>query len=255
MLFINPKWTFLGLLGPNLISVNAIGPTPILPVCRFLHIDGSITGYTGPGIGRIRPGILRSVTNKVLTGNVATLACATHQFTAGQNVTVIGVDSTFDGTYSVTAVSAGVSFSYAKTATNVTSTAVSAGFVAGPDTTSGAGVGFCATQPMEGVTTSSTSINCAGWPVTRVTNTNPRGFSVDIYNPPTSVKRMVGQSENGSTGASVAGTVSQITGVYTNTSGPIQIFDFSSYDDIIPASTQSAQFTAGTEFAVWGRES
>ena len=137
MLFINPKWTFLGSVVPNTVNDVTIGPTPVLPVCRFLHIDGVIAGYTGIAVGRIRPGVIRSVTNKVLTGNVATLTCATHQFgfTAGapQSVTVFGVDSTFDGTYPLTAVSAGVSFSYAKTATNVASTAVTGGFVAGAD--------------------------------------------------------------------------------------------------------------------------
>lgn len=259
MLFINPKWTFLGSVVPNTVNDVTIGPTPVLPVCRFLHIDGVIAGYTGIAVGRIRPGVIRSVTNKVLTGNVATLTCATHQFgfTAGapQSVTVFGVDSTFDGTYPLTAVSAGVSFSYAKTATNVASTAVTGGFVAGADSTFGAGVGFCSSHLLELTTTATTSINCAGWPVARVTNTNGRGFSMDIHNPPTSVKRMVGQSQNVSTGAASAGNHGQITGLYANTSGPIQIFDISSYDDIIPGATQNQMFTAGTEFAVWGRES
>ena len=65
------------------------------------------------------------VTNKVLTSNVATLATSvTHDIVAGETVIVSGVDSTFNGQYRVTAVTTNT-FSYAKTATNVSTTAVS----------------------------------------------------------------------------------------------------------------------------------
>jgi N4-gp56 family major capsid protein len=67
----------------------------------------------------------RSVTNKALTSNVATLTTsANHGFEVGENVTVAGVDSTFNGTYVITA-KTDTTFSYAKTASNVTSAAVS----------------------------------------------------------------------------------------------------------------------------------
>jgi hypothetical protein len=66
-----------------------------------------------------------SINNKVLTGNVATLTTsATHTYVNGNSVTVTGVDATFNGTYTITAVT-GNTFSYAKTASNVTSAAVS----------------------------------------------------------------------------------------------------------------------------------
>jgi hypothetical protein len=65
------------------------------------------------------------VSNKSLTSNVATLTTsAPHKFAVGESVTVSSVDATFNGTYVITATSA-VTFSYAKTASNVTSTAVS----------------------------------------------------------------------------------------------------------------------------------
>jgi N4-gp56 family major capsid protein len=65
-----------------------------------------------------------SVTNKALTSNVATLTTAVaHGLGVGQVVTVSGVDSTFNGTYTITVVGTTTTFSYAKTATDVTSAA------------------------------------------------------------------------------------------------------------------------------------
>jgi N4-gp56 family major capsid protein len=65
-----------------------------------------------------------SVTNKELTSNVATLTTAVaHGLGVGQVVTVSGVDSTFNGTYTITVVGSTTTFSYAKTASNVTSAA------------------------------------------------------------------------------------------------------------------------------------
>ena len=66
------------------------------------------------------------VNNKALTSNVATLTTASaHGFEAGQSVVVADVDSTFNGTYTITNVPSTTTFSYAKVATNVASTAVS----------------------------------------------------------------------------------------------------------------------------------
>ena len=65
-----------------------------------------------------------SVTNKELTSNVATLTTAVaHGLGVGQVVTISGVDSTFNGTYTITVVGSTTTFSYAKTASNVTSAA------------------------------------------------------------------------------------------------------------------------------------
>jgi N4-gp56 family major capsid protein len=65
-----------------------------------------------------------SVTNKALTSNVATLTTAVaHGLGVGQVVTVSGVDSTFNGTYTITVVGTTTTFSYAKTATDVVSIA------------------------------------------------------------------------------------------------------------------------------------
>ena len=69
-----------------------------------------------------------TITNKVLTSNVATLTTAVlHNLSVGQTVAITGVDSTFNGTFVVTAVSS-TTFSYALVATNV-STIASSGSV------------------------------------------------------------------------------------------------------------------------------
>jgi len=67
-----------------------------------------------------------SVSNKALTTNVATLTTsAAHGLAVGDEVWVEGVDSTFNGKYTVTGVPTTTTFTYAKTASNVASTAVS----------------------------------------------------------------------------------------------------------------------------------
>jgi hypothetical protein len=71
-------------------------------------------------IDKIFPTITATITNKALTSNVATLTAANHGFAVGFQVEVSGVDATFNGTYTITAVTTNT-FSYAKTATNVTS--------------------------------------------------------------------------------------------------------------------------------------
>ena len=64
-----------------------------------------------------------TITNKVLTSNVATLTTsATHTMTVGKTVTVSGVDSTFNGTFVITAVTS-TTFSYSLVSTNVSSAA------------------------------------------------------------------------------------------------------------------------------------
>ena len=67
-----------------------------------------------------------SVSNKALTSNVATLTTsAAHGLAVDDSVWVEGVDSTFNGQYTVTGVPTTTTFTYAKTASNVSSTAVS----------------------------------------------------------------------------------------------------------------------------------
>ncbi len=70
--------------------------------------------------------IVATVNNKALTSNVATLTTSSaHTYLTGDVVTVTGVDATFNGTFNIIAVPTATTFTYAKTASNVTSAAVS----------------------------------------------------------------------------------------------------------------------------------
>jgi len=67
-----------------------------------------------------------TITNKALTSNIATLTTsAVHGLAVGDEIWVEGVDSTFNGKYTVATVPSTTTFTYAKTASNVSSTAVS----------------------------------------------------------------------------------------------------------------------------------
>lgn len=84
-----------------------------------LDIIGSTIGLAVRGAG-----LSRSVTNKALTGNVATLTTSVaHGFTAGRKVVVSGVDATFDGTYTIKAVPTTTTFTYDKTNADIAAVA------------------------------------------------------------------------------------------------------------------------------------
>ena len=72
-------------------------------------------------------GVLSSVVNKKeIATNVAILTtAAAHGYVVGDEVTVGGVDSTFNGTYTITAVPSTTKFSYSKVATDVAEATVS----------------------------------------------------------------------------------------------------------------------------------
>ena len=66
--------------------------------------------------------ITRTVSNKALTSNIATLTTSTnHTYLAGDVVVVTGVDSTFNGTYNIIDVPTLDTFTFAKVNANVTS--------------------------------------------------------------------------------------------------------------------------------------
>jgi hypothetical protein len=68
--------------------------------------------------------ITKTVTNKALSSNVATITVgSSHGFSVGQTIKVADVDTTFNGTYVVTA-TASTTISYVCVAANVSSTAV-----------------------------------------------------------------------------------------------------------------------------------
>jgi hypothetical protein len=71
-------------------------------------------------------GSAKSISNKQLTSNIATITTtAAHGANIGDTITVSGVDSTFNGVYYVDNVPTNTTLTYAKTASDVPSTAVS----------------------------------------------------------------------------------------------------------------------------------
>jgi hypothetical protein len=77
-------------------------------------------------VDKIFPAITVSINNKALTSNVATLTTtAAHGLSTGMQITITGVDATFNGEYRITGVPTTTTFTYAKTASDVPSAAVS----------------------------------------------------------------------------------------------------------------------------------
>ena len=77
-------------------------------------------------VDKVFPTITVSITNKALTSNVATLTTSTsHGLSVGMQIVISGVDATFNGEYRITSVPTEVTFTYAKTASDVPSAAVS----------------------------------------------------------------------------------------------------------------------------------
>ncbi len=98
-------------------------------------------GITGPNDGYIfmeAPEVLTAtVTNKALTDNIITLTTsAAHGFSAGQTVSITGIDSVFNGSYVISSAPTDTTFTYAKTASNSASASTSGTATVG---TTGAG--------------------------------------------------------------------------------------------------------------------
>ncbi|CAN2515017.1 VCBS domain-containing protein [Candidatus Methylopumilus planktonicus] len=99
--------------------------------------SGTITNYkeksTGFSTDTEADFVATAITNVALTSNVATITTGTaHGYKTGDRVTVDAINTTFDGTYTITGVPDTTTFTYAKTATNVTSIAETGGTVADP---------------------------------------------------------------------------------------------------------------------------
>jgi hypothetical protein len=99
---------------------------------RSIQWDKSSITYNGVllsdeyDVDKVFPKITVSITNKALTSNVATLTTsAVHGLCIGMQITITGVDATFNGEYRITSVPTTTTFTYAKTAADVPSAAVS----------------------------------------------------------------------------------------------------------------------------------
>ncbi len=94
------------------------------------EFDDATYGITGPHDGYIftaaKNPITKTITNKGLLNNVATLTTSSaHGYEIGKTVKITGVDSTFNGTYQIATTPTTTTFTYAKTASDVSSTSAS----------------------------------------------------------------------------------------------------------------------------------
>ena len=80
-------------------------------------------------LGQISTGSSKTyntISNKVLTSNVATLTTGgLHGYAIGDVATISGVDTTFDGTYVVASIPTATTFTYSLTSASVASASVS----------------------------------------------------------------------------------------------------------------------------------
>jgi hypothetical protein len=84
--------------------------------------NGTTWGVSGDKAYNVAGTAERTVTNKELVGNVVTLTTSTpHGFVVGDRVLVSGMGSPFDSTYVVTTTPLTTTFTYARTASDVTS--------------------------------------------------------------------------------------------------------------------------------------
>lgn len=106
---------------------------------------------------------------------------------------------------------------------------------------------------LEGATLNTTAVSIPGWPSGVATTTGPRFVEAFIYNEAARVKRMFGRSSNISVAAATAPTMTQKSGIWVNTTAPIQIIDVTNYDTLIATAVSANTLLAGSNFSVWGR--
>jgi len=109
--------------GTTVETANLAVTDPLIFTGNDNKGDAVDLGFVGEFANAIST-ITKTVSNKALTSNVATLTTsATHGFSIGDIAVITGVDATFNGTYYVKAVPTTTTFTFDKTATNVTSAA------------------------------------------------------------------------------------------------------------------------------------
>jgi hypothetical protein len=114
--------------GTTVETSNLAVSDPLIFTGNVNQGDALDLGFVGEYANSIST-ITKTVSNKALTSNVATLTTSdTHGFAIGDIAVVTGVDATFNGTHYVTGVPTTTTFTFAKENANVTS-AVATGSV------------------------------------------------------------------------------------------------------------------------------
>lgn len=100
-------------------------PTGLKGFYTWSYTEGDTEAPTYTTVTDLDRTPLLNVTNKALTSNVATLTTeVAHNYAVGDSVVVAGVDADLNGTYTLTGVPTTTTFTYAKTANNISSVAV-----------------------------------------------------------------------------------------------------------------------------------
>jgi len=175
----------------NHVTTGAIAsndrPFQFLRSIKFNDVS-SVLLHDEYDVDKVYNPLVYSITTKALTSNVATLTTsATHKYAIGTVVEVSGVDATFNGTYTVTAVTS-TTFSYAKTATNVTSTAVTPNGTASSTITHFIDYNSGADRPVHAICDDGTT---AFWVTNRPSGANQR---LNVYK-----KALTGSSDTSNT--------------------------------------------------------
>jgi len=114
--------------GTTVETSNLAVTDPLIFTGNANQGDALDLGFVGEYANTVST-ITKTISNKALTSNIATLTTsATHGFAVGDIAVVTGVDATFNGTYYVKAVPTTTTFTFDKTNANVTS-AVATGSV------------------------------------------------------------------------------------------------------------------------------
>jgi hypothetical protein len=109
--------------GTTVETANLAVSDPLIFTGNVNQGDALDLGFVGEYANTVST-ITKTVSNKALTSNVATLTTSTtHGFAVGDIAVVTGVDATFNGTHYVTGVPTTTTFTFAKTNANVTSAA------------------------------------------------------------------------------------------------------------------------------------
>jgi hypothetical protein len=107
--------------GTTVETANLAVSDPLIFTGNVNQGDALDLGFVGEYANTIST-ITKTVSNKALTSNVATLTTsATHGFSVGDIVVISGVDTVFNGTHYITTVPTTTTFTFAKTNANVTS--------------------------------------------------------------------------------------------------------------------------------------
>lgn len=130
---------------------------------------------TGEGLTWQAAPVTYTVTNKELTSNVATLTIGSHPIVVNDKVWISGVDSTFNGQYTITAKTS-TTISYTKTATNVASQAAT-GSVSKSRITWGSTSNLYKWGPLRKNTSMTFCVYMPTNAITTLSNMDPRGMT------------------------------------------------------------------------------